>query len=207
MKNPVPRSLLAAAALLATQAAGCEPYRIEYRHRPSYYQQMNEETLPERVVLDDGTVIVYESRVPSSRNLDPKGDLKKFEIREEHEDGSVTLRALLPEHVIANTLHCLRYEEYQLLWDELVAEESKRTWAAEGKGVEDFTAFMRDNRLELAQMLSRMRIGLATNQTVVDRKPGGVLECGFWPQTAMLFEYKKVVLVREDIGLKLLAIR
>ena len=52
--------------------------------------------------------------------------------------------------------------------------------------------------VELAQMLNRMRIGLATHETVVDKKPGGVLECRFWPQTALLFEYNKVVLVRED---------
>ena len=207
MSMPPSRSLLAGAALaVVMMAAGCKPYRVEYHRRPSFYQQMNEEPLPDRVVLDDGTIILYNAREPASATLDPLGAIKHFKIREDREDGSTVLRALLPEHVIANMLHGLRYEEYALLWDQLVAEETKRAYAAEGKGVEDFSAFLRKHRLELAKMLNRMRIGLATHQTVVDNQGDGVLECRFWPQTAMLFRFKKVVLVREDYGLKLLAI-
>ena len=39
--------------------AGCTEYRIEYHRRPAYYEQASEEELPDRIVMPDGTVIVY----------------------------------------------------------------------------------------------------------------------------------------------------
>ena len=45
-----------------------------------------------------------------------------------------------------------------------------------------------------------------THDTVVDRQ-GDFVVLRFWPQTAQLFRFKRVVLIREDHQLKLLAIR
>ena len=67
---------LCAAALLA----GCKPYRIEYHTRPAYYQRVSNRPLSERVVLDDGTVIVYNDADPFDESQDE--DKKNFQIRD-----------------------------------------------------------------------------------------------------------------------------
>ena len=110
------------------------------------------------------------------------------------------------EHVLANLLKCLRDREYQLLWDELLSERTKMEYEARGLGPEQFAEFCEKYRMDLARMSNRMRTGLATFETVIDNEPGGVLVCRFWPQTAKLFRFKKVAMVREEFELKLLMI-
>lgn len=198
-------NLLALSATIALPGA-CETYRIEYRRRPAFYARMVDEPLPDRVVLDDGTILVYNTPRASGGPVSASDDANVFRIREEQEDGSIVLRALLPEHVIANTLHCLRNEEYELLWDQMLSDRTRRAYEAQDQGVEEFAAFFRKHRLELAKMLTRMRIGLATYEVVVDNVGDGVVECRFWPQVAGLFRFKKVKVVYEGFGLKLLMI-
>lgn len=192
----------------------CEPYRIEYRTRPAYYQRLVDEPLPQREVLEDGTVVVYRTvDLPDPGALSADGGKAKADGRkyfrswDEQDDGSVVLRALMPEHVLINTLNCLRMDDYEPLWDQMLATTTKASYTAEGQGLEAFSAFMHDNRVDLAKMLNRMRVGIGTNETVVENAGNGMLVCRFWPQTAKLFKFKKVFLVREDTGLKLAMIR
>jgi hypothetical protein len=190
---------LCAAALLA----GCKPYRIEYHRRPAYYQRVSDRPLSERVVLDDGTVIVYNDADPFDESQDE--EKKNFQIREELEDGSIVLRALLPEHVLANTLECIRNEEYELLWDQMLSERTKLAYADQGQGLEEFSAFFREHRREMARTLNRMLLGITVHEVVIENAGNGVTVCRFWPQVAKDFRFKKVSLVNE-YGLKLLLI-
>jgi hypothetical protein len=207
-------SILLALATLAALGPGCEPYRIEYRRRPAYYARMMDGPAPDRVVLDDGTVVLYNASEATkkmsaeaiTRAAKRDADADVFRIRDEQEDGSVVLRALLPEHVIANTLTCLRTQEYDLIWEQLLAEDTKLAYTAEGQGKAEFTAFFLKNRIPLAKTLNRMRIGFATYETVVSKQPGGIIECSFWPQVAKQMQFKKVRIIRENFGLKLLII-
>src|SRR5687768_17323117 len=101
--------LTAAVCTVAVAAAGgCKPYRVVYKERPAFYEKASASPLPDEITLDDGTVVKYRP-TNSNSSLGRMGPdrLEPFEIREEHEDGSVTLRAAVPEHVIVNTLSCL----------------------------------------------------------------------------------------------------
>jgi hypothetical protein len=202
--------LLGAAAVIAGGAmmSSCTPYRIEYHKRPAYYKRAVKGDLPDRVVLDDGTIIIYEEigskGGPAVRGSGDAEDA--FKVREELEDGSVVLRALLPEHVIGNALLCLKNQEYELLWDQMIAERTKLAYKAEGQGVEEFAAFFRTHRTELGKTLNRMLMGLATGETVVEPLGDGMIRCRFWPQVAQQFKFKYVTLAREDFGLRLVLI-
>src|SRR5437867_2896217 len=104
-----------ALGLASLALPGCKGYRIEYITRPGYYQEAMPPGSPQRVTLDDGTVLVFQTR-DAQKDLEPKtagpGDKPEpFRIREEKDDGTVILRALLPQHVLANTLTCLRKQE------------------------------------------------------------------------------------------------
>jgi hypothetical protein len=184
---------------------GCEPYRIEYHSRPRFYAEMSETDLPDRVVLDDGTIVVYNAAKdpgPSAGGTD-----QQFRIREEKPNGEIDLRAVLPQHVVANTLTCLQNQEYELLWDQMLSEQTKMAYEAQEQGVEEFAAFFRAHRNELAKTLNRMLRGLATHEVTVEDRGDGVLVCRFWPQIAQQFKFKQVLLVREGLGMKLLLIK
>jgi hypothetical protein len=191
--------ILTAAAIFA----GCEPYRIEYHKRPAYYRRMTDRPLDERVVLEDGTILVYNEADPFDDSDDKGG--APFRIREKLDDGSVVLRAILPEHVLANTLECIRNSEYELLWDQMLSERTKLAYEEQNQGVEEFTAFFREHRRELARTLNRMLVGLTAHEVVVETAGDGVTVCRFWPQVAADFKFKHVSMVNEQ-GLKLLLI-
>jgi hypothetical protein len=202
--------LVGVAAMLAGAGplTGCKPYRIEYHKRPAYYKRAADGELPDRVVLDDGTIIVYEEigskGGPALGNAGSTTDT--FKVREELEDGSVVLRALLPEHVVGNALVCLKNQEYELLWDQMISERTKMAYEAKGQGVEEFAAFFQKHRTELGKTLNRMLMGLATGETVVEPMGDGTIRCRFWPQVAQQFKFKHVTLAREEFGLRLVLI-
>ena len=192
--------------VLFTATLGCEEYRIEHHRRPSYYQDAALGELPDRITLADGTVIIYET-------INGPGDLKSrvggenvFQIREEFEDGSIVLRARVPEQVLANTLTCLRNQEYELLWEQLLSERTKRSYELQGKGVEDFANYFAQRRNDLAKTINRMMLGIPRNEVVMENLSGGVIRIRFHPQVGRLFRFKTVDVVSEGPGLKLMMI-
>ncbi len=161
--------------------------------------------LPDRVTLDDGTVIVYTDQMPRSA-LERKRQSKAepFMIREELPDGSVTLRALIPEDVWANTLSCLRSEEYRLLWDQLLSKRTKSAYEQQELGFEDFAAFLREHQSDLLLTLTRMLLGKPRQEVIVENLGDGVMRCRLRPHVASQFKFTRVDVVSERPGRKLL---
>ena len=198
--------ILLALSGLAIGLIGCKPYRIEHRKRPSFYYRASASELTEQEVLEDGTVVVYETSQPRSdyqrsREVDKEG--KPYEIREEKEDGTIVLRAFLPEHVLANTLTCLRHEEYELLWDQMLADVTKRAYEGRGEGPEQFAAFFRKHRQELAKTLNRMILGIPREEVEVVWASGDAVGCRLRRHVAEQFVFTQVEMVREGRDLKL----
>ena len=195
-------------AAIVAGNTGCKPYRIEYHNRPGFLRRAQVGELPDQVTLSDGTVIVFKEREITS-GLKPRDHegAPVTRIREETETGTVTLRAMVPEDVLANTLNCLRNEEYELLWDQMVADQTKSAYEAQGQGQADFAAFMKRNRFELAATLTRMLLGLSRQQAFLENVGDGVISCRFHPQIATEFRFTAVDVVSEPGGLRLLMIR
>jgi len=197
-------TVIAPSLLGAVLPAGCQEYRIVHHQRPAYYAELSDAPLPDRVEMPDGSVAVYHTKSYGREETDSTGDEdKRFKPREELEDGTIVLRALLPEHVVGNTLECIRNEEYELLWDQMLSEQTKMAYEEEGKSKEDFIAFFREHRVELARTLNRMVIEFATHQVVVESDENGLLVCRFWPQVAQHFKFRYVAMMYEGFGLKL----
>ncbi len=195
--------------IILMTTAGCESYRVEYHKRPAY--MMNAAGLQEndQVTLEDGTVIVYSTReVAPEATGDPVANpSEKFQIREELDNGEVVLRALLPQHVLANTLTCLRAEEYELIWDQLLSERIRMEYELRGQGYEDFERFFATNRLELAATLTRMMLGLSSGDAFMKNVGGGMVRFYFHPRIAPQFKFRTVEVISEGGGLRLLIIR
>ena len=164
--------------------------------------------MPDEITLEDGTVIVFTDREMAS-GLNPRDNEGKalLRIREESEDGTVTLRAAVPEDVLANTLGCLRSEEYELLWDQMVSTRTKIAYETQSQGQQEFAAFLERNRLELAATLTRMILGLSRQEAYIENVGQGVLRCRFYPHVAKEFTFTTVDVVAEDGGMRLLMIK
>ena len=205
--RPVFRALAVGGFVLFITTVGCEEYRVEHHRRPAYYHVAALGELPDRVTLADGTVIVYETTdLVGKRNKNNDGAVKPLQIREELEDGSIILRARVPEHVLANTLTCLRNQEYELLWAQLLSERTKRSYERQGLGVEDFARYFGQRRNDLAKTVNRMMLGIPRHEVVMENLGGGVIRIRFHPQVGRLFRFKTVDVVSEGPGLKLLMI-
>lgn len=199
---------LLSAFVLGVSFLGCQQQRIEYHKRPSFYHKASATKLPDRIVLDDGTIIIYVDSAGSSKlKKKTQNKAKPFLIREKLENGDIILRAVLPEHVLANTLTCLRNEEYELLWDQMLSKRTKSAYEREGMGVEDFVEFLAKRRIELAKGVNRMLLGLPRNDVVTENLGDGVTRMRFHPNLAKLFRFKTVDIVSEGPGLKLLMIK
>ena len=204
-------AVVALAALAA--ASGCEPYRIEYHRRPSFYQEMSDDRLPDQITLEDGTTVVYQQYRGQRRDpIRQRTESPGFQLRAERTDGTTELRALMPEHVLAHCLTCIRAGEYRLLWDELVAERTKLTYAEQGLGFEEFEAFMIENRVELARMLARMNLGINMHECGQGYIGPDLYRVQFHPRVLLnhdgtrQFKFSTVDMVQEGFQLKLMLI-
>ncbi len=203
---PLLRCALLAIALTATTA--CETYRVEYHRRPAYYKNAAVGQLEDTITLEDGTVLIFTSRQSETRRDGSGSDpAQRFQIREELDDGTIVLRAFLPQHVLANTMTCLRNQEYTLIWEQLLAERTRHSYELREMGYEEFAAFFEANRMELAATLTRLMLGLSRGESFMENIGGGVVRFRFHPRIAPQFKFKVAEVVSEGGGLKLLMIQ
>ncbi len=191
---------------------GCESYRVEYHTRPAYYRNVTSGAMQDSVTLEDGTVLVFTSRDLSGDEGDDSVGMgnvpsERVRIREELDDGTIVLRAFLPQHVLANTMTCLRNQEYELIWEQLLSEQTKRSYEAREQGYEEFAVFFTANRLELAATLTRLMLGLSRGESFMGNVGDGVVRFYFHPRIGSEFEFKTVEVVAEGGSLKLLMIK
>jgi hypothetical protein len=187
---------------------GCEATRVEYHKRPAFYQQASDQELPDEVILPDGTKIVYQPVNERRAQLDPEKQSNVFRPRDQLEDGTIVLRAIMPEHVLYNTLACIKNEEYALLWDQMVSQRTKTECLLREQSFEDFATWCAKHRVELAQMLNRMRHGMLHNDVILESVEPGVFQYRFQPRVGELFKFKRVLVSSEPPnGFKLLVIK
>ena len=62
----------ALAALAVLVAIGCQPYRIEYHQRPSFYYQASETELQDEWTAPDGTVVKFSTEPLPSEQEAPR---------------------------------------------------------------------------------------------------------------------------------------
>lgn len=208
--------LLGAVVLLGI---GCETYRVEYHQRPAYYRQASAGELSDRVELADGTVIHYRESDPQAdrrrkRNREQSADRttdgeerKQFQIREEKDDGTIVLRALMPEHVLANFITCLQEEEYELLYDQLLSKHTRRAWEAEGNTFEDFADYFARQRTHMIRAANMVYLGLTSHETVMEHHGPDVIELRLLPQYARDLRFRRIRMISGDEGMKLINIR
>ena len=132
----MPLVLLLLLVILGT--VGCTPYVIEYRKKPRYSDQMKSSSFQNGVTADGVEIRWLEPDRGSSDGFEQNIGGDTFRIREEREDGQIILRAKTPHHVLVNTLACLRNAEYRLLWEQMVAIQTRRHYEDLEDGYEQY---------------------------------------------------------------------
>ncbi len=207
------------AALVALTAA-CETQRTEYQYRPGY---MTDPNAPSEITLANGTKVVFvdtplgpstidrdriKNPKPKEVPLGPDGKpipVKQFEPREVEEDGTIVLRNFTPDHVVANAMQCFRLEEYQLMWDQLLAPETRNAYEEQGS-YEVFAEWCSTNRRPTMELLNRMRFNAMGTDVVIDKIGFNKLRARLSPHLWDQFKLRVVDFQMTDDGMKLLAI-
>ena len=140
------------------------------------------------------------------RAMEPKPP-KKFLARQVFDDGTVVMQAMFPDHVLANTMSSLRNQQYLELWDQVVAESTKREYQAQGLDVDDFVRFCVQNRSELMMTLNRMSFGYyGGSEVIIERLSDLSVRLRFSPQIGSQFKFREVFISQERDGMKLAGI-
>lgn len=210
-------------------AAGC--VRTEYVHRPSFYADASGRPLEEEWTRPDGTRVVVSSRrredaeakgpiqVMRVEILDETDEQRKereekeakegiqaLELREEKPDGSIVLRAWSPDQVLGHLMTCLRNEEYDPLYQQLLDPEVRSKWESAGGGLDAWRGFCRENRRDLMAMLNRMSFSMLGGDVVIEKFGTAGLRMRFSPRLEPQFKFKSIEMRYAGDGMKLTAI-
>ncbi|MCH2134508.1 MAG: hypothetical protein MK116_12250 [Phycisphaerales bacterium] len=198
--------LLAVLSLLAV-SCGCTTHEVQYRKKPAYYHQMASSSFNDGMTRD-GVEIRWEEPESVTDDL-YEGSIggEPFRLREESEDGEVVIRAHIPQHVLVNTLGCLRNGEYQLLWDQMLANSTREFYLRQEDGYRKYEAHLRKHRKDMAAFLNRMIAGRVFGEVETTKAPDGTVRCRLRKKLRSHFKFKEVLIVSEGPGLKLLTIR
>ena len=228
MRTRLQLSVIMVYAAVSMSLSSCGP-SVVYRARPGF---ASSEELPDEVTLNDGTVIRYVSRgeylarkraekegreyEASSRKASakeaPTGE--SFVAWDESLEGSVHMKAIMPEHVVSNAMRAFREERYGELWDQMVTQ-AVRSRAARDIELEranqppdaleseeriDSAILARDQfilwctnaRSDVMTLLNRMSFGFSTNAIIMTKSGPTSLRLELTPQISAEFRYKVV---------------
>jgi hypothetical protein len=179
----------------------CTTQRVEFHKRPAWHYAMGGE-IPDEIVQEDGTIIKY-ATVGGSRSAAVSQYLDGIELRSEDEvTGEVTLRAILPEHVLEQMLICLRDRDWDLLYEQVLSTATRQNYELKERGREEFHAFFEKYRKELGKTVQRLLRGKSFGD-VTHRTVGDYTIVTFAPGSLGNFKFHTVKLVREGEFLKL----
>lgn len=181
--------------------AGCTTEKIEYHTRPAWHYSMSD-SIENKVILEDGTIVKY-MPVAGATSAAVQQYLDTIELQEVDElTGEITLRAVLPEHLLSQLLTCLRDRNWDLLYEQILSKEARNHFGSKENGTTNFQAFFDTNRRDIAKLLQRMIKGSAFGD-VRQFDDGRFTSITIAKHSAKDYRFKKVTLVREDDFLKL----
>lgn len=215
----------AAIVLLLGASLGCTPERVEYRYRNPLSDRAKEEvdhTLP------DGTRVVYRDRpsiasgrfgptevqapvgtdgavsVGASDGSGPSDPA--LELRIEHTDGSIELRAFTPAQVIAHLQHAIRNREFSPFYGQMLTKEAKGEWERRG-GEPAFAAWLEEQRGPIMEFLNRTNYGMFGSDVVTRAIGPKAVELELTPHLHGEFKYVSISFERQGGVMRLRALR
>lgn len=183
---------------------GCKTQTIEYRTRPTWHTALAG-GLPTERVRNDGTIVKYKKANETS-SVAFQLYIDSIALEEEDEDtGEITLRAVLPEHILKHVLTCLRDRSWDLLYNQLISTKMKRYYDEREQGRKEFDAFFSTNRRELAKTLQRIHGGIGFGDVITTERNNIVIHT-LSARIQRDYTFNSITFIRESQFLKLHAI-
>ncbi len=183
----------------------CETQTIEYRSRPSWHTSLSG-GLPAEHVREDGTIMKFGTAGESS-SLAVQKYMDTIVLEEKDEiTGEITLRSILPEHVLKHTLTCLRDRHWGVLYEQILSTKTRAYYEDRENGREEFEMYFTKHRRELAKTLQRILGGKGFGDVVVSEQEHELIFT-LSPRLRRDYEFTAVSFVRDGQFLKLHTIR
>lgn len=208
--------------LLPLVVMACAQERVEYRYRNPLSDRAKDEvdhTLP------DGTRVVYRDRPAvaagkygpaevatpsdgaSSQGVGATdGSGPELELRIEHADGTIELRAFTPAQVIAHLQNAIRNREYSPFYGQMLTKEARKEWDARG-GEPAFAAWMDEQRSAVMEFLNRTSYGMFSSDVVTRATGPKTIELQLTPHLHGQFKFDAIEFERQQGGMRLRALR
>ena len=193
-------------SILICLCVGCETYTVEYRKRPEYYANWGDE-VPDRLVREDGTVVMYNADPKEGDPGAPIGPQRSPWI--ERDNGTIEIDARTPEEMLAVILQCLQSKRWDVMWEQVLAEQTRLAYDTNSNSKDAFKAEMERKRVKMARTLNRMIAALGTHEVIMESAGPNALRIRLWPQTVReaKLDIKEVILIEENFGIRLATVR
>ena len=195
---------------------GCAEERTEYHYRSQAEADAIGRPVDETFVKADGTKVVYSSKrrekinENTSSGIDgspaPNSEIPPVDLREKKANGEVILRATFPEQVVDHLTECVRNEEYDLIWNQLLSTGAKRDLESRG-GMKYFKTFFTNNRKEVMATLNCMRINLKNGHVTLQKTDDSHMTAELDSTLRRSYKFTVIDFESTSTGMKLVGIR
>ncbi|MEM8835899.1 MAG: hypothetical protein AAGD00_08765 [Planctomycetota bacterium] len=135
-----------------------------------------------------------------SEALDPSG------LRREREDGSIVLVSRSPRHLIYHLMQTINAQEWDLLYEHLLAEDLKDAYAQRGLDPEESVAFIRRHRDDVRELLITMPAGEYSPQVRMETIGRNAFRLRMSSAELLEMRFESIDVVIEDGSFRLLLI-
>lgn len=125
----------------------------------------------------------------------------------ENPDGSIRLVAKSVRHLMTNIQLCLEYEDDEILFEQVISEQTKQEFQARGKDPHEAVEFLKANRAEIAQMFARMPFGEQSPNIIIQQPARRTMVLELTGLAAKGMKFTELWAVMEKGNWKLLWIR
>lgn len=194
--------------------SGCAVERTEYHYRSQSMADAMGRPVNETYVKPDGTIVIYSAKQPQiSKDTDehmasptPDKDLPEIDLREKKNNGDVVLRATFPEQVVDHMLECVRNEEYDLIWNQLLSTQAKKDLEPRG-GINYFKTFFQVNRKEVMSTLNCMKINFKNGHVMIHKNDDTHMSAQLDSTLRTSYQFTLLEFESTPTGMKLVSIR
>ena len=132
--------------------------------------------------------------------------VEELKLREELPDGTVVLRAVMPEHVVSHFSYALKNHEYAPFYAQMLSREARSAYEEAG-GEAAFTAWAEGNRKDLLAFITRMASSWNGALVVADRSAPMRLRYRLDRRTLPDIRFEIIEIENEAGGLRLAMVR
>lgn len=131
---------------------------------------------------------------------------EELKLREELPDGTIVLRAVMPEHVVSHFSYALKNREYAPFYAQMLSREARSSYDKAG-GEAAFAEWAESNRKDLLAFITRMASGWNGALVVADRSAPMRLRYRLDRRTLPDIRFEIIEIENEAGGLRLAMVR